>query len=483
MFTNQSAELSLNVPARSVCAVEGDRSRPLFWVGTCSLTSSTNAVHLLEYQEDSQDNDNEWTILNTCGHPPGQVWRMAASPLDRTLLLTNGSSSISDTPSTTLWRIPDSTFDPMPSSNNNDTDTDHETDSYHNDQDNNPYNNPYQSDYNYNTTSSANNIGMDFPNDESDDSNHRTSMEEITFLPVSSGGEDGHGLEGRLTEILWHSDALEASASRTAVVTTLSYTGILSQWDFESGDAQESIRIDTSNKTNKNVMTVPPRAAWDPHDANLVSVTNQSGVDTYDTRTGHICWRLPHCHRLGGATTDLDWNPNKPHTLVTTGQTGVLKFWDVRQLSSRSSDNDSSSSSSFSNSQWRMPLKVVKGGHLHQTNHVEYNKFHDQLLLSSGTDSVVNLWRMSSVSSAPLLDTDTASNTSAGGVHGGGDGGNDHSLGGGAADVRVARHEHQDSVYGMTWSAADAWLYLTLGYDGNVVLHHVPSKEKYKILL
>jgi WD40 repeat protein len=403
---------------------------------------------------------------------------MAASPLDRTLLLTNGSSSISDTPSTTLWRIPDSTFDPIPSSTNHD-DTDNETDSYHNDdQDNDPYNNsnnPYQSNYNYNTNSSGNHIGMDFPNDvdESDDSNHRTSMEEITFLPVSSG--DGHGLEGRLTEILWHSDALEAS--RTAVVTTLSYTGILSQWDFESGDAQELIRIDTTSKSTSNVMTtVPPRAAWDPHDANLVSVTNKSGVDTYDTRTGNICWRLPHCHRLGGATTDLDWNPNKPHTLVTTGQTGVLKFWDVRQLSSRSSDDDSSSSSSFSSSQWRMPLKVVKGGHLHQTNHVEYNKFHDQLLLSSGTDSVVNLWRMSSVSSAPLLDTDTASNA---GVH---DAAN-NSLGGGAADVRVARHEHQDSVYGMTWSAADAWLYLTLGYDGNVVLHHVPSKEKYKILL
>jgi hypothetical protein len=354
MFTNQSAELSLNVPSRSVCAVEGDRSRPLFWVGTCSLTSSTNAVHLLEYQEDTNNND-EWTILNTCGHPPGQVWRMAASPLDRTLLLTNGSSSISDTPSTTLWRIPDSTFDPIPSSTNHD-DTDNETDSYHNDdQDNDPYNNsnnPYQSNYNYNTNSSGNHIGMDFPNDvdESDDSNHRTSMEEITFLPVSSG--DGHGLEGRLTEILWHSDALEAS--RTAVVTTLSYTGILSQWDFESGDAQELIRIDTtatttqskSNTSTRNVMTVPPRAAWDPHDANLVSVTNKSGVDTYDTRTGNICWRLPHCHRLGGATTDLDWNPNKPHTLVTTGQTGVLKFWDVRQLSSRSSDDDSSSSSS-----------------------------------------------------------------------------------------------------------------------------------------
>ena len=34
----------------------------------------------------------------------------------------------------------------------------------------------------------------------------------------------------------------------------------------------------------------------------------------------------------------------------------------------------------------------------------KFNKFHDQLILSAGTDSIVNLWRVSSISSAPLLD-------------------------------------------------------------------------------
>lgn len=50
-------------------------------------------------------------------------------------------------------------------------------------------------------------------------------------------------------------------------------------------------------------------------------------------------------------------------------------------------------------------------------------------------------------------------------------------------NARIARHEHVDGIYRSCWSAADAWVYLTLGYDGNVQCHFVPSKEKYKILL
>ena len=50
-------------------------------------------------------------------------------------------------------------------------------------------------------------------------------------------------------------------------------------------------------------------------------------------------------------------------------------------------------------------------------------------------------------------------------------------------NVRVSRYEHMDSVNAITWSAADAWCYLSASYDGKVVLNHVPSKEKYKILL
>lgn len=40
---------------------------------------------------------------------------------------------------------------------------------------------------------------------------------------------------------------------------------------------------------------------------------------------------------------------------------------------------------------------------------VRYNRCHDQLLLSGGTDSLVNLWRVSSISSAPLLEMEDPS--------------------------------------------------------------------------
>ena len=111
---------------------------------------------------------------------------------------------------------------------------------------------------------------------------------------------------------------------------------------------------------------------------------------------------------------------------------------------------------------------TTRGGHSHYATRVQYNPFHDQLVLSTGTDAVVNLWRMSTISSAPLLPS--------------GDGSSNKSETS-APNVRVARHEQGDSVYGAVWGAADAWMYMTVSYDGKVALHHVPSKEKYKILL
>ena len=38
-----------------------------------------------------------------------------------------------------------------------------------------------------------------------------------------------------------------------------------------------------------------------------------------------------------------------------------------------------------------------------------YNRFHDQLVLSSSSDTLVSLWRVSSISSAPLLELDESS--------------------------------------------------------------------------
>jgi len=43
--------------------------------------------------------------------------------------------------------------------------------------------------------------------------------------------------------------------------------------------------------------------------------------------------------------------------------------------------------------------------------------------------------------------------------------------------------DHEQSVFGAVWSAADAWIFASLSLDGKVVVNHVPPSEKYKILL
>ncbi len=47
----------------------------------------------------------------------------------------------------------------------------------------------------------------------------------------------------------------------------------------------------------------------------------------------------------------------------------------------------------------------------------------------------------------------------------------------------VGWDEHEDSVYGLAWSAADPWLLASLSLDGRVALNKVPKNIKYKILI
>jgi EARP and GARP complex-interacting protein 1 len=94
--------------------------------------------------------------------------------------------------------------------------------------------------------------------------------------------------------------------------------------------------------------------------------------------------------------------------------------------------------------------------------------------LSTGTDAVANLWRVSTISSAPLLTMEQDASPAGNEQEGDDDA---------APNARVTRYEATDSIYGAAWSSADAWLYCTVAYDGRFALHHVPSKEKYKILL
>jgi WD40 repeat protein len=265
------------------------------------------------------------------------------------------------------------------------------------------------------------------------------SLEEVVTLQHDSS---------RLADMVWRDSGMlfDEETSTAGEILSLDYSGQVKQWDTGNGDFR-SVR---SRSMSMGTQITRPRLACDPHNINATSVAVGTSVSVLDWRadtsipSGTVA--SIKAHRYG--VTDIDYNPNKPYVLATGGQDGMVKYWDMRSN--------------------KTPLLVARGGHSHYVSNVRYNPFHDQLVLSTGTDSIVNLWRVSTISSAPLLtldeDNPEKSETS-------------------ALNVRVARYEHTDSVYGMAWSAADAWVYVTVSYDGKVVLNHVPSKEKYKILL
>ena len=183
--------------------------------------------------------------------------------------------------------------------------------------------------------------------------------------------------------------------------------------------------------------------AWDPHHGSTVSVTHDCSASGWDMRSQKLAYSIATAHKY--AARGIDYNPNKPLCVVTSGDDRLVKCWDLRNT--------------------RAPVRTL-AGHSHWCWTVKYNRFHDQLLLSAGSDSIVNLWRCSSISSAPLLELDGDPNQAE------------------ADDCKVRTFtDHEESVYSAAWSACDAWVWASLDYSGRVVINHVPSTEKYKILL
>jgi WD40 repeat protein len=391
MFSGQQAEVSLNVPIRTLQALRADKVESRFVAGTCGM-DDTMYLHLLRFHSDLNQVRHE-IILE---HPSGPVRSIATSPSDKSMLLTATESSCE----ATLWKIPGELLE----------------------------------------SSSANDYSQ---GDEEDD-----------YPAAETGVLEQRAVlssEGNIVDMKWRGGDDDEPASSFGDVLTLDEDGNLKQWDvaFGAGESTRHCKVDTS----KSSWNLPPHMSWDPHSVDTLAISVGTDVSLLDWRDPNAVETLC-CHRYG--ITALDYNPNKPHTLVTAGQEGLLKFWDLRSH--------------------KQPLLTVRGGHRHWAVDVEYNPFHDQLILSAGTDSAVNLWRISTISSAPLLtldddDTEDPATTPS------------SSSSSSSPNVLVSRLDLMNSVYATAWGAADAWIYASVTYDGSVVLNHVPSKEKYKILL
>ncbi|KAJ3357637.1 Protein tssc1 [Entophlyctis luteolus] len=194
---------------------------------------------------------------------------------------------------------------------------------------------------------------------------------------------------------------------------------------------------------------------WNPHNSDVVCLAVGADVLLYDLRASpNESVRIPFAHDQ--CVRDLDHNPNKPYHIATGGNDGRVRIWDTRNC--------------------KMPLKDITH-HTHWVWSVDYNRFHDQLILSSGSDCLVNLHNVVSVSSTPwglIRSLDDGFEDRIDGV-------TDEIK---QTDELIATYrEFEDSVYAVAWSSADPWIFASVSFDGHVNINVVPRDVKYSIIL
>ncbi|XP_023323899.1 EARP-interacting protein [Eurytemora carolleeae] len=227
---------------------------------------------------------------------------------------------------------------------------------------------------------------------------------------------------------------LAMSVGDKVALVDLGSSGPLKVWE-----SQHTVRGQTRIETS----------AWNPHrGCHQLSTVCGSQIISWDSRTGEKAWNINV--NSGSAIRSLDFNPNKQYYLASGGDDGSVNIWDSRQAT--------------------QPLSNSRL-HSHWVWSVRFNSFHDQLLLSSGSDSRVLLISQASLSSEPyrqsLEDDDKPG------------GGQESVLEDGIIQTFT---DHEDSVYTAEWSSVDPWTFASLSYDGRLVIGHVPKSIKYRIL-
>ena len=97
---------------------------------------------------------------------------------------------------------------------------------------------------------------------------------------------------------------------------------------------------------------------WDPHNKHTCVAAAGNDIKILNTQNNCITMSIKGAH--GRSIYDVDYNPNKPNIIVTSGDDNKIKYWDLRNPS--------------------RPLKTLAGHH-HWVWSVKYNPFHDQLLI------------------------------------------------------------------------------------------------------
>ncbi|CAE7690585.1 EIPR1 [Symbiodinium microadriaticum] len=265
------------------------------------------------------EENNQLDAKVVCSHP-NQIWAIEPSPTDPSLVLTSSKQRDGSNP-VALYRLPSDDADAVP------------------DDDDRGYG-----------------YGKDIK-----------PLEEIAQLSFADSAVF-------VNSFAWHK-------ARNTVLTL--DPASLTMWDIrESGIVASATALATAQDiSNMDVGIYSGGAvAWDPHHANLCAMVSDGSLSIIDTRKMTALSSIHKVHR--GVARDVDYNSNKPQSIITCGDDRKVKLWDLRAMKS--------------------PVSTLEG-HSHWVWQAKYNPFHDQLIVSSGSDNLVNLWRVASCSSAPWL--------------------------------------------------------------------------------
>lgn len=218
--------------------------------------------------------------------------------------------------------------------------------------------------------------------------------------------------------------------------------------------------------------------------------SNIYGIDTRipDSSPACVCWLIEdnRCNKVNS----IDFNPNSQYHIASGGDDCRSNFWDLRNTSN--------------------PALHLQN-HTHWIWSIRYNPFHDQLVLSAGSDARVALMRAQSVASEPYgqIADDDYEDENNGNDDNQNEGGepNENSTKaesdvdneGSSTDLNTPDYpksketeklgdeviniyeEHDDSVYVAEW-ATDPWIFASLGFESRLVINKVPKSEKFNVL-
>ncbi|KAG9069719.1 U3 small nucleolar RNA-associated protein [Linnemannia hyalina] len=263
---------------------------------------------------------------------------------------------------------------------------------------------------------------------------------------ISASKEDPDLFFTCYREVIWQ--------DKTEVISVEDWRICIWDIDIKQGTAKLTGSIDTPDKGFKFTSAV-----MNPHAQEVVAVYGRS-IQGWNLSSLKPTFTIKDAQPA--LLFCVDYNPNRPFQIATGGDDCKVRIWDVRDITAG-------------------PIMTIQD-HTHWVWSVAYNKFHDQLMLTSSSDCQVNLQSIVSISTgAEYKYEGDASEGEQGAEEDGEQGDNVQDP---PTDGLVqAFDQHEDSVYQVAWSSVDPWLFMSLSHDGRAVMNQVPSEEKFKILL